>query len=472
MKISLPYNYEPRDYQRPVWEAFDYHKKKRFYTLWHRRSGKDINWWNLLIREAASGQVGLYYHFLPTGTQGKKVIWDGITNHGRKFLDYIPEGLIISKNDTEMKVGLKNGSIIQVIGTDHYDSIRGTNPIGCVFSEFAYQHPMAWEIVKPILNANGGWAAFDTTPNGNNHAKKLWNIAQSSPDWFTSKVTIRDTNIVSQEVIEQERKEGTTEEMIQQEYYCSFEAGMVGAFYAQNINQVYSGGRYAKLEVEEAPVDVFMDLGKTDTMSIGFAQFVGNRVHVIDYYENNLQDIEHYVKVLKGKPYKIGTLYLPHDAFAKRLESAQTVAQQFQANGFQVSRVPSISIGNGIQLTRKILPRTYFNSPNTEKLLEALESYHKEYDLEKKVYKENPVHDWSSHPSDMFRYLAVIAEEATPMSEEEYKRHHAGLTGSYYEETDKLKILDQQMRDFLEGKPQDTYQSRHDDYLRSLEEQN
>jgi len=383
--------------------------------------------WNLVIRQAIK-VVGLYYHFLPTSVQGRKVIWEGMTNDGERFIDYIPPELVVAKNEQEMKIVLWNGSIIQVVGTDHYDSIRGTNPLGVVFSEYAYQHPMAWEVVKPILNANGGWAAFDTTPNGNNHAKTLWDMACGNPDtWFTSKLSIEDTNIVPLSVIEQERAEGVEEGILQQEYWCSFEAGAVGSYYAKNVQEARREGRVCDLEEDASvPVDLFFDLGSSDATAIGFVQAINGQVRFIDFYEKNQEDISHYLEVIRAKSYTIGKVYLPHDAFAKRLESPSTIADQFEAAGFQVERVPNISILNGTQLVRKMFPRTYFDKKNTSLLLSALENYHKEYNVETKTYKDTPKHDWSSHAADMVRYVAVIygndVEPDTASEERELRR--------------------------------------------------
>lgn len=219
MEIDLPFNYTPRDYQIPFWEAADSGRYKRFYLLWHRRGGKDISIWNFVIREAFK-RPGLYYYFLPTFTQAKRVIWDGMTNDGGRFIDFVPPLIVKNVNHSEMKIELVNGSIIQLIGTDRYDAIRGSNPIMCVFSEYAWQNPQAWEVVKPILNLNGGIAIFDTTPAGDNHARNLWDMAVVNPEWFTQKLTVDDTGLLTREDMDRERGEGTSEEMIQQEYFC------------------------------------------------------------------------------------------------------------------------------------------------------------------------------------------------------------------------------------------------------------
>jgi phage terminase large subunit len=156
--------FKPRDYQLPLCRAFESGKYKRLLAIWPRRAGKDVCVFNLLIR-AALRKIGVYYYIFPTYSQARKVVWDSITNNGERFLDYIPKELITSTNSQEMKVYLANGSLIQLIGSDNVDSLMGTNPIGIIFSEYALQDPIAYQFLRPILLANGGWAMFVSTPS-------------------------------------------------------------------------------------------------------------------------------------------------------------------------------------------------------------------------------------------------------------------------------------------------------------------
>jgi len=404
MEIIIPF--KPREYQKGL---IDYllNGGKRAFCLWHRRAGKDLVLWNLMVR-LASQNKGLYFYFLPTYTQGKKILWDGITNDGLKFLEFIPQEIVARTNSTEMKIELGNGSIIQIIGTDTYDAIRGTNPRGCVFSEFAYQNPMAWEVVKPILNVNKGWAVFNTTPNGKNHAYDVYTQAQDDDMWFTEKLTIADTNVLSEEDMERERKEGTTEEMIQQEYYCSFDIGALGSYYASLVNDARNEDRICRVNYETGKVvDTYWDLGRNDQTSIGFVQQVGKEIRVIDFYENSGYDIGHFLDILRDKKYRIGTVYLPHDARQERLEAKKSIEDQVREAGYSVKIIPLSPIPTGIQQLRKIFPQLWFDSEKCGHLLRCLENYHKEYDEKAKVFKQTPKHDWSSHSADMMRYLAM-----------------------------------------------------------------
>jgi len=404
MEITIPHNYAPRDYQLPLLKALDSGVDRAF-CLWHRRSGKDVTLWNLMIKKAFE-RVGVYFYLLPTYVQAKKIIWDGITNDGWKMLDYIPDALVEKKNGQELKIELKNGSIIQLIGTDKYDSIRGTNPVGCVFSEYAFQHPMAWEVIKPILRVNKGWAVFNTTPNGKNHSYDLHMAAEGNDKWFVQTLGIHQTGVVDEEDIDEERRSGMTEDMIQQEYYCSYEVGRIGSVYGKQLEGVQE--RVCKLPVlKDKPVDLFLDLGRADSTAIIFMQRVGKELRVIDFIEENGRDVGFYVKELLERKYWYGNMWLPHDAFNKRMESAKTIAEQFQEGGFKIKHVPKSSIANGIMEGRKIMPYVWFDEDRTINLLKALENYHYEYNQRRKMFTNNPLHDWSSHAADAFRYMAV-----------------------------------------------------------------
>jgi hypothetical protein len=220
--IRLPFNFRAREYQKPLFNFILDGGKRAFWCV-HRRAGKDLTCWNLMACMAYA-RKGVYYYLLPTYAQGKKIIWDGIDAGGNKFIEYIPKPLVSSMNGTEMKITLKNGSVIQVIGTDNYDSIMGTNPVGCVFSEYSLQNPDAWGFIRPILAENGGWAVFNGTPRGRNHFWDMYQMAKQNPDWFCQRMGVEETKALSLDVIEEERQTGMSEALIQQEYYCSFDA--------------------------------------------------------------------------------------------------------------------------------------------------------------------------------------------------------------------------------------------------------
>lgn len=235
MEVNIPHKFTPREYQMPLFQAMD-GGIKRAILVWHRRAGKDKACWNYMIKRAFE-RVGTYFYFLPEYSQAKKVIWDNIDNDGFKMLDHIPENLIKSTNATELKATLINGSVIQLIGADNFHkSGVGTNPVGVVLSEYSINNPAVWNFIRPILAVNGGWAIFNFTPRGQNHAYQLMEMAKDNEEWFVQKLTIEDTGILTEEDMDRERREGMSQAMIDQEYYCKFIESATSFF--KNINEV------------------------------------------------------------------------------------------------------------------------------------------------------------------------------------------------------------------------------------------
>lgn len=429
-EITIPYKFEPRWYQLPFLQAADSGKYKRFFLCWHRRGGKDKLLWNFIIKRATE-VVGQHYYLFPTYTQAKKILWDGIDNDGMPFLDHVPPELLAGKpNDTELQITLKNDSIIQLVGTDNYDSIRGTNPKTCIFSEFAFQDPGAWDVVRPILKLNGGLAVFNTTPNGENHAHDLWKMAEKNENWWTQLLTIDDTKLLNDEDLQEERDEGMSEEMVQQEYYCKWNSAAVGSYYGSYMRAAEEAGRIGKVPWDELrPVVTFWDLGMNDTMVIGFFQQHGFTYKLIDSYYSHGKGLEHYAGVIKDKPYKYATHYVPHDAKNRDmntgLERAKTLDALLQAPVVTLPRPKSVQ--DKIEASRWILPKVYIDSENCDYVVKALKNYKQEYDEKLKIWKKEPLHDWSSHPADMFAYFALFVRETGQLVEYEVSGSDFGM---------------------------------------------
>lgn len=412
MSITVPHNFKPRFYQLPVLKALD-SGIKRAIAVWHRRAGKEKTFINYVVKEAVK-RVGSYYYLFPTYSQAKKVVWDGRDKDGFAFLDHIPAQLVKSKHSQDLKITLVNGSIIQLIGTDNIDSVVGTNPVGCVFSEYALQNPVAWDFLRPILRENGGWAIFDYTPRGRNHGFTLYQMAKGNPDWFVSLLTIDDTGVLSLEDIEAERREGMDEDLIQQEYYCSFEGARQGTYYGKQMRDAELAGRIASIPYDTAiGVETWWDIGVGDSTAIWFTQTVGKEVHVIDYLEASGESIQFYAKALQAKPYSYVSHNGPHDLEAREFGNSgpdgkpMSRVASAKAHGIDFKLVPNQGIEDGIEVARAFIAKCWFDRVKCEKGINALLSYHKEYDEKKKVFQSYPCHDWSSHGADGFRYLAV-----------------------------------------------------------------
>lgn len=409
MKLRLPYRFSPRDYQRGFLGAIS-RGVKRLIIVWPRRHGKDKTCWNALISEAVK-RVGNYYYIFPEYNQGRKALWDNIDNDGLRTIHHIPTELIKSINNQEMKVELRNGSIIQVIGASDIDRIVGTNPVGIVFSEYSLMDPMVWGFLLPILRSNDGFAWFNFTPRGDNHAKELFIKNKEREGWFVQRLTAQDCGVFSETDLSDIRQEYFdlygNYELYEQEFETSFTAPLQGAYYGAAMRQAQDDGRITSVPYDASvPVYTSWDLGYDDANAIWFFQNAGKEVHVIDYYENSGESLGHYVNILREKPYTYGTAFLPHDANAHELQTGKTRAQALRDLGIGEQKV--LERGDrmdGIEAVRTFLSRCWFDESKCEKGIRALKNYHKEFDNKRKTFRNTPEHDWSSNGADSFRYL-------------------------------------------------------------------
>ena len=420
-KIDIPYNLEYREYQKPLvryMRSGGSFMWKRAVTTWHRRAGKDKTFFNLAV-EAAVREVGWYAYILPTYAQWKKVIWDSIDKTWLKFKDHVPKELLKSENWTELKFELVNGSFIQVIGSDNIDSIRWTNWKWVIFSEYAFQNPTVWDVLRPILAENWWFAIFNSTPNWKNHFYDMYNMAVESEWWFCQKLTIEETWVVSQEYIRQERNEWMTEEMIQQEFYCSFDVWAIWSYYADLLTNARDENRITQLPIKRTTaVDVYFDLWRNDATSAWFKQNDWMFFNFFHYYEDNWKYIDEYFNyidnVLAEKGLQLWFIYLPHDSKQKRIDSKNST-YELACTRYWAHKIKYIPQTNStiedINKTRQMLPRCRFDKDWCAQWIRCLENYKKDYDDKKKVFRDYPRHDWASHWADSFRYFAVSNEE-------------------------------------------------------------
>ena len=413
-QISLPHNFKYRDYQKPFFRAM-HNGYKRAILVWHRRAGKDKCAWNHMV-SCAVEKVGIYYYLFPTFSQGRKVLWDGMDEEGFRFIHHLPKELIIAQNNSEMKIRLANGSLIQVIGTDNYDSIMGTNPVGCIFSEYSLQDPKAWQYIRPILDENKGWAIFVFTPRGANHAKDLFDMAQrqeNKEEWFCEKLTCEDTKALPKGAIEKARREDTTEDMIQQEFFCSFTMGIEGSYFAKYVEKIKDLGQITNVPHNtQSRVNTAWDLGYNDSTSIIWYQISGKEIHIIDHYENHGEAFSHYAKIIKDKPYIYDRHFAPHDVNNRTLSAGQSCNDVARELGLDFTVLETLKKGHeqGIEAARGIFPRVWIDESRCKKLIKALENYRQEFDEKRNDYKPRPVHDKWSHSADAFRYLALAVK--------------------------------------------------------------
>ena len=435
MRISLPHNWRPRHYQQ---EAWDYLKEggKRAVLRWHRRSGKD----DLFLHHTACSaheRVGNYWYMLPQYSQARKSMWDAINPHsGKRRLDEVfPAEVISAVKDQEMMIRLKSGSTFQLVGSDNYNSLVGSPPIGLVFSEYALSNPAAWAYLMPIIEENGGWVGFNSTPRGNNHFRNLCDLAAKEPGWFVQSRTADETDVYTPEQLQAILRqmqathgEDYGKSLWLQEYYVSFDAAIPGSIFGEWLDKARLEGRIGSVPIQaEFPVHTAWDLGHTDATAIWFYQHVFGEIHILDYEEASLKDIPWYADLLRRKAkeggYQYGTHWLPHDARARTLAAGGKSIQQqmLDQNVGRIVIAKRLDHVDGIQAARATLPHCHFDEEKSGKGLEALRNYHYEWDDEKKIFSSMPAHDWASHGSSAFRTLALSwrtpkAGEAPPQT--------------------------------------------------------
>lgn len=416
MDLTIPHDWAPRDYQLPLWSFLE-NGGKRAVAVWHRRGGKDLFSLNWCCTSMVQ-RPGVYWHLFPTYNQGRKIAWDGFTKAGRPFMSHFPEQLVSAKNNTEMKLTFKTGGVYQVVGTEDPDRLVGANPVGCIFSEYSLQDPRAWDMVRPILAENEGWAVFIYTARGKNHGYKMLELAKKeiasakrlavAPRWFAEVLTVNDTRAVTPEAVQAERDDGMPEELIQQEFYCSFDAPIVGAYYAKQMANALFEKRICQVPWEpNLPVHTVWDLGVSDSTAIIFYQEYGMENRIIDYYEQSGEGLAHYAKILKDREYVYGRHYAPWDIEVRELGTGKSRREVAQSLGIKFIVLKQHAVNDGIEMGRNLLPSCWFDEKKCDRLIEALRQYHKEWDEKNKCFKDNPLHDWTSHPADCFRYLAM-----------------------------------------------------------------
>jgi phage terminase large subunit len=396
----------------------------------HRRAGKTVACVNELIRAALTCDKPnpRVAYVAPLFKQAKDVAWAYL----KEFTRDIPGR---EANETELRVDLPNGGRVRLYGADNPDGMRGLYLDACVLDEFADMRPRFLpEVIRPALSDRRGSLTLIGTPKGHNEFYDRWNDAQTDQEWFALMLKASETGIVDAEELKSAQKL-MSEAQYQQEYECSFEAAIEGAYFGMAIEKASQEGRIAALPHNPAlPVYVAFDLGVGDDTSLWFAQRSGGWLHVIDHYATNGQPASHYVDILKAKPYNYATIFLPHDADNRewsngksRLETLRNLKPDY--NFVVLGRTP---VDDGINAVRLMLPTTRFDAEKCRAGLESLRQYRREYDENKRTFKPTPLHDWSSHDADAFRYLAVglEPEAAAPIDYPRYSRRRKSSTST------------------------------------------
>jgi hypothetical protein len=399
-RVLLPYT--PRKAFLPFHE-----RTKRWGCLVaHRRAGKTVAAVNDIIRAAFmySGPNGLFGYVAPYQNQARRIAWD--------YFKYFAEPLIKESNEQQMTITLVNGSKIGLFGADNADAMRGLGFSGLYLDEYGDFKPSVFgNVLRAALADKGGWCVFAGTPKGRNQFYDIYQTAQRLPDeWFLLRLPASESGLLPQGELNAAKAQLSDDQYLQ-EFECSFEAAILGAFFGTEMRQADSQGRINPDVRHDPghPVYTAWDLGYRDDTAIFWYQVISGEVRVIDFFAVSGADIRAIAEVVVNKGYRYAKHYLPHDARAKSLQTGRSIVEQLADHlGIaNLSVVPNIGLQDGIQAVRQMLPRTWFNSVKCSDGIEALRQYQREYDEDKKAFRASPRHDWTSHPADAFRMLAV-----------------------------------------------------------------
>lgn len=400
--------YVPRPYQADMHIAMSV---KRFGILvFHRRAGKTIGVVNELLDKSLVCEKDhpQYAYIAPTYGQAKRIAW----NVFKKYSKMIP---LVEYHEGELKITIhrphrKDFSIIYLLGAENPDSLAGLYLDGVVLDEYSLMNPIIWTlIVRPALSDRKGWALFIGTTRGMNHFHELYQFALKHPEhWYARLMTVADTKAIDEDELALLRDE-MPEEQYLQEYMCSWNAALTGAYYGKYISDLEKANKITNVSYDPSSfVSTAWDLGVGDTTAIWFFQIIGTEVHIIDYYESSGQGLDHYVKKIKEKPYMYDVHHLPHDARARSLETGTTREETLRALKLgRINIIPKLAVEDGIHAARMVLPRCWFDAVKCERGLAALKNYQKKWDAKAKIYLDTPLHDWSSNGADAFRYLSL-----------------------------------------------------------------
>lgn len=393
-------------------------------AVWHRRAGKDEVGLHATAVQMHK-RIGNYWHLLPEAAQARKAIWDAINpiTGKRRIDEAFPNEIRAATRDHEMAIRFKCGSLWQVLGSDNYNSLVGSPPIGIVYSEWALAQPQARAYLRPIITQNNGWELFIYTPRGRNHGLTTYKAAKEKRDSFAQILTAEQTGTLTPEVLEGERLayireygQDEGEAFFRQEYFCDFNASLLGAILGKYVSRAEEQGRInnnVEIDPDGAPIEISSDIGFRDTASWWFWQPKVGGFSLVDHEYDSGLDASDWIARLKAKKYKIGRIWLPHDARAKTFQSKHSAIEQFlNAFGTDVMRViPQGKISDRINAARVIMPRCEFNETLCAYGLDALREWSFEWIEDKKEFSKDPKHDWASHPGDAFSYGATVMLE-------------------------------------------------------------
>lgn len=415
MEVTVPYNFHPRWYQELILKAIA-KGYRRIIIILPRRAGKDLVSLNAIF-SMMFREIGVYFYFFPEAKQARRTIWEGI-HDGFRFMDHMPREAIKRKNESTMTMEIKGdpGSILTLMPGNEPDRVVGSNPIGCVYSEYAIMNPAIWDYTRPMLAQNGGLAIFPYTPRGDNHGFSLYNEALKHPDeWYVLRLDSTQTKHLHTdparhfEILEKERRAYIAlhgdDALFQQEYMCSFDAPLVGSYYGDIMRGLAESNRITDVPYDPMlPVHTTWDIGIDDETVVWFVQITPGGVwRWLGCIYGSNSNAMHFAQLILAKNYYLGNHYLPHDADHREPGSGLTYGQQLgkflpPSSIKIVPRIPNKY--DRITQVRNVLPKSVFDAIECRNGISALKSYRREWDNDRKTYRQTPEHDWSSHYAD------------------------------------------------------------------------
>jgi phage terminase large subunit len=406
--LDVELDYKPRN----VFEDFHERSQRWAVIVAHRRCGKTVSCINDIIYRALTEnkENAIYAYIAPYYSQAKTIAWD--------YLMRFTEPVRTKHNIAELWVELINGAKIRLFGADNPDNLRGLGLCGVVLDEYADMKPSTWgAVIRPLLADRQGWAVFIGTPKGHNQFWDIYNQATKDKNWYCRTFRASQTGLLEKSELDDAAKM-MTEDQYLQEFECDFESAILGAFYGKEMRQLTDQGRITPIEYDPM-FSLFSswDLGFSDDTTIWTWQVVHGEIRFLDYHTSNGQSIPFYTGYIAQQEQKYNAKYkfhyLPHDARAKTLASGgKSIIEQLSAKIKLecLKIVPNLSLQDGIQATRMMLLRSWFD-PSCEEGIECLRQYQREYDEDKKIFRDRPRHDWASHGADAARMAAVAWKE-------------------------------------------------------------
>lgn len=402
-RIIIPY--------RPRRQFLSFHNRpQRWASLnVHRRAGKTVCTVNDLIKRALLNErqwpPPRYAYIGPYYNQAKRIAWGYV----RHFAEVIPGRRFVESDPKILQ--LPNGAEVRVLGADNPDSLRGDYLDGVVCDEFADWAPSVFPLViRPMLADFGGWATFIGTPKGHNEFCLQHRRAEADPDrWFSMTLRASESWLISQEELADARA-GMTAEQYEQEFECSFEAAILGAYFGREMAEAQREGRICDLPYQaDLPCYTAWDLGKGANMPVWIWQPTRAGPNVIDFVEGVHSDgIPQVLKKLDDLPYNIEAHYVPPDSKTTDIGSGRSRIEQIILHNRNVPPriVPDLKVDDRIAAAKLTLPATRFDAVRCKDGIEALRQYKADYDEVLKFFRDQPLKNWASHPADAFQVLA------------------------------------------------------------------